>query len=121
MKVNYSTENQERDMIRFTRMLCASALLPLSLWVAPFAGANPAYPSKPIRLIAPFAPGGSTDTLARIIGPALSKRLGQPVVIENRPGAGGNLGIDAVAKAEPDPEAAMRAKRLMHPIPRPGK
>lgn len=60
------------------------------------------YPSKPIRLIAPFAAGGSTDLLARTIAPEMAKRLGQPVVVENRVGAGGNIGLDAVAKAEPD-------------------
>ena len=60
------------------------------------------YPTRSIRLIAPFAVGGSTDVLARAIAPELSKRLGQPVIVDNRPGAGGNIGIDAVAKAAPD-------------------
>jgi tripartite-type tricarboxylate transporter receptor subunit TctC len=60
------------------------------------------YPTRPIRLIAPFATGGSTDVLARAIAPELSKRLGQQVIVENRTGAGGNIGIDAVAKAAPD-------------------
>lgn len=60
------------------------------------------FPNRPIRLIAPFATGGSTDVLARAIAPELSKRLGQQVVVENRAGAGGNIGIDAVAKAAPD-------------------
>jgi tripartite-type tricarboxylate transporter receptor subunit TctC len=60
------------------------------------------YPTKPIRLIVTFAPGGSSDTVARIISPRLSERLGQPVVIENRPGGGGSIGADSVAKAAPD-------------------
>jgi tripartite-type tricarboxylate transporter receptor subunit TctC len=60
------------------------------------------YPSKPIRLIVPFAAGGPADSLARAIGPAMSASLKQPVVIENKPGAGGALGVDAVAKATPD-------------------
>ena len=60
------------------------------------------FPNRPIRLIAPFAAGGSTDVLARAIAPELSKRLGQQVIVENRTGAGGNIGIDAVAKAAPD-------------------
>jgi tripartite-type tricarboxylate transporter receptor subunit TctC len=64
--------------------------------------ADPAYPTRPIKLIVPFAPGGSSDTLARIIGPELSSRLRQPVVIENKPGAGGNIGIDTVVKSAPD-------------------
>lgn len=60
------------------------------------------YPSKPIRLIVTFPPGGSTDIMARAMQPHLEKRLGQPIVIDNRPGAGGATGIDAVAKAAPD-------------------
>jgi tripartite-type tricarboxylate transporter receptor subunit TctC len=60
------------------------------------------YPSKPIRFIVSFPPGGSSDLIARAIAPHLSDRLGQPVVVENRPGAGGMIGVDAVAKAPPD-------------------
>jgi tripartite-type tricarboxylate transporter receptor subunit TctC len=65
------------------------------------AAAEP-YPIKPIRLIVTFPPGGSTDTMARALQPHLEKRLGQPIVIDNRPGAGGAIGVDAVAKAAPD-------------------
>ena len=60
------------------------------------------YPSRPIHLIVPFAPGGAVDVLARVIGARLSERLGQPVVIESRAGAGGNIGADVVAKSAPD-------------------
>ncbi|MBM3342529.1 MAG: tripartite tricarboxylate transporter substrate binding protein [Betaproteobacteria bacterium] len=60
------------------------------------------YPTRPVRLIAPFAPGGGTDILSRTIGPPLSAALGQPVVVDNRPGAGGALGAELAAKAEPD-------------------
>jgi tripartite-type tricarboxylate transporter receptor subunit TctC len=60
------------------------------------------YPVRPIRLIVTFPPGGSTDIMARALQPQLEQRLGQPVVIENRPGAGGAIGVDAVAKAAPD-------------------
>jgi tripartite-type tricarboxylate transporter receptor subunit TctC len=61
-----------------------------------------AYPAKPIRLVVPFTPGGSSDILARAIGQKLSEAWGQPVVIDNLPGAGGSLGADRVAKAAPD-------------------
>ena len=60
------------------------------------------YPNRPIRLIAPFPAGGLADVLARAVGDELSKSLGQPVIVENRAGAGGNIGADAVAKSTPD-------------------
>jgi tripartite-type tricarboxylate transporter receptor subunit TctC len=60
------------------------------------------YPNRSIRLIVPFAAGGAVDTLARLIGAKVSEGLGQPVIVDNRPGAAGNLGTDAVAKSPPD-------------------
>jgi len=60
------------------------------------------YPDRPIRLIAPFPAGGLVDVLARAVGDEISKTLGQPVIVENRPGAGGNIGAEAAAKATPD-------------------
>jgi len=60
------------------------------------------YPSRPIRVIVPFAAGGQSDILARLIGQWLSERLGQPFVIENRPGAAANIGTEAVVRAPPD-------------------
>jgi len=69
---------------------------------AALAGAADTYPTRPIRLIVGYAPGGTSDTLARLVAEQLSLRLGQPVVVENRPGAGGMLGTDMVAKSAPD-------------------
>jgi tripartite-type tricarboxylate transporter receptor subunit TctC len=60
------------------------------------------YPTKPVRLIVGVAPGGANDTVARMVAQTLSERLGQPVVVENRPGAGGNIGLEAAANAPPD-------------------
>ena len=74
----------------------------LGLALTATAQAQTAWPAKPIRIIVGFAPGGSTDVTARIIAQALSERLGQPVLIENRAGAGGNIGAEATAKADPD-------------------
>src|SRR5438105_10603238 len=61
-----------------------------------------AYPSRPVRIIVPAAPSGAFDIMARLIGRWLSERLGQPFVIENRPGAGTNIGTEAVVRAPPD-------------------
>lgn len=60
------------------------------------------YPNRPVRLIVPFPPGGGTDTFARVVGDRLATSLGVAVVVENRSGAGGNIGLDAVAKSQPD-------------------
>jgi len=61
-----------------------------------------AYPTRPVRWIVPFPPGGPTDILARVLGQWLSERLGQPFVIENRPGASANIGTELVVRAAPD-------------------
>ena len=74
----------------------------LSALPAADARAQAAYPSKPIHFISAFAAGGTTDILARLLADKLRERVGQPVVVENRPGAGGNIGSDYVAKAAPD-------------------
>ena len=81
-------------------------LMPVLAGALALAGAASAqtdnYPNKPIRLIAPFPPGGSVDVVGRIVGARLSQLLGQQVVIENRSGASGNIGMEAVARAAPD-------------------
>ena len=60
------------------------------------------YPARPVRLVVGFPPGGSADIVARIVAQALTQRMGQSFVIDNKPGAGGNLGAETVARAEPD-------------------
>lgn len=73
-----------------------------ALWVAATCAQAQAWPDKPLRAIVPFPPGSGTDTIARPVLAQLSKQLGQPIVVENRPGAGGTIGMAAVAHAEPD-------------------
>jgi len=82
----------------FLQLAAVTAALPVT---ARLAGAQ-AYPQRPVRLIVPFASGGASDILARLIGQWLTERLGQPFVIELRPGAGGNVGTEAVVNAPPD-------------------
>ena len=79
---------------------CAFALLGMLLGLVPAAAQE--WPTKTVRIIVPFGPGSTPDAVARLIGDRLQQKLGQPFVIENKPGASGNLGTDAVAKAEPD-------------------
>ena len=86
-----------------------------SVLAAPLAGAQ-AWPTKPIKWIVPFAPGGTTDILARTVGEKLAGALGQPVIIENKPGAGGGVGAEFVAKAAPDGYTIMGGTISTHAI-----
>lgn len=87
----------------FRRRLTLHALIAAALsGAAPWVMAQDIWPNKPVRLVVPFAPGGSTDVIARMLGQQLSLYWGQPVLIENRAGAGGNVGADVVAKSTPD-------------------
>jgi tripartite-type tricarboxylate transporter receptor subunit TctC len=82
----------------FLHLTAGAAALP----AMPRIARAQAYPSRPVRIIAPTAPGGAPDIIARLIGPWLSERLGQQFVVENRPGSGNNIGTEAVVRASPD-------------------
>ena len=86
---------QRRNWIKSVAILAAA-------FAAPWAAAQGDWPSRPVTLIVPFAAGGTTDIVARLVGQKLSQMWGQPVVVEDRPGAGGNIGAGVVAKATPD-------------------
>jgi tripartite-type tricarboxylate transporter receptor subunit TctC len=82
----------------FLHLAAGAAALP----VVSRAARAQAYPARPVRIIVPFAPAGTTDITARLIGQWLSEQLGQQFFVENRPGAGTNIGIEAVVRARPD-------------------
>ena len=86
---------------RFT-FTCAALLCALIGAIAPATIAAQTWPAKAVKIIVPFPPGGGADTLARIMGPRLSDIWGQPVIVENKPGASGTLGADAVAQSPAD-------------------
>ncbi|HVF63353.1 MAG TPA: tripartite tricarboxylate transporter substrate binding protein [Casimicrobiaceae bacterium] len=89
-----------KDFVRMITRFVALGLIALT--ITPDVQAQDAWPSRPLRIVVPFAPGGTTDLLGRIVADGLSKALGQPVVVENKAGAGGNVGAAEVARAAPD-------------------
>lgn len=95
-------EAMTRTSLPRRRFLAGTSAIALTTWTAAPALAQNSYPNKPIRLIVPFSPGGVTDTSGRIVADFLSRKLGQQVVPDNRPGASGNIGSQAAATAAPD-------------------
>jgi len=93
-----------------------ASLLP-ALLAFPGLAIGQNFPSKPIRIIVPFTPGGGNDVYARAVGAKLSERLGQPVVVENKPGAGGNVGAELVAKSPPDGHTLLLAQNGLTMVP----
>jgi tripartite-type tricarboxylate transporter receptor subunit TctC len=92
--LRYDDIEEEDPMHRFI----AAVLFALAF----AAQAQDSYPSRPVKMIVPYAPGGATDIIARIVGAKLTESLGQSFIVENRPGANGNLALEATAKAAPD-------------------
>jgi len=83
--------------------MVVTGILLMSFWFSAFShGAQNSYPVRPIRMIVPFSPGGGTDTVARILAPKMTENMGQTWVVDNRPAAGGNIGMEMAANAQPD-------------------
>src|SRR5512144_898660 len=91
-----------RERMRTTMTSAGCAVLAAMVLAATMAAAQETYPSKPITLVVPFPPGGVADIVARPVADAMSRNLGQPVVVENKSGAGGGIGMGYAAKARPD-------------------
>ena len=88
--------------MNFTRRALSATLLAAAAGVAPFAAKASPYPGRPITIIYPYASGSASDTLARQVAEIIAKALGQPVLVESRPGAGGSIGLEHVARSAPD-------------------
>src|SRR5229473_5703926 len=95
------------NRLSVARSACVGLLATGPLLASPLIARADEYPSRPIKLLVGASPGGTTDTMARAIAQPLSSSLGRPVLVENRPGAGGNLAADAVAKSAPDGHALL--------------
>src|SRR5262249_29600594 len=109
--------NCRRDVMgRHDRFLAALAGLVIAFTLVSAANAEDKYPSKPVRMIVSFSAGGPTDTVARVMGAKMGGLLGQQFVVENRVGAGGNIGADQVAKAAPDGYTLLMATVSTHAI-----
>jgi tripartite-type tricarboxylate transporter receptor subunit TctC len=99
-----------------SKFLCAALASIILAAASSSAAVAQAWPAKPLRFVVPFPPGGATDIITRVIATRLGEQLGQSVVVENRPGAGGSIGSDAVAKAAPDGYTILMATNSTHSI-----
>src|SRR5574343_1143813 len=103
---NTAIPTRRQDMFRFTQSLARLTVAAGMAWLSLQAVAQPNaasdFPKQPIRMVVTFPPGGSADATVRMLTPRLTQRLGQQVVVDNRPGAGGNIGLTVVAKAPAD-------------------
>ncbi len=99
--IDARSASHRRLVLRGMGAACAMAMAPRFAWAQAGTGAQ-AFPSRPIRLVVPSAAGGAPDTICRVMGNELATALGQPVVIDNKPGAGGAIGMAEVARAAPD-------------------
>jgi tripartite-type tricarboxylate transporter receptor subunit TctC len=97
--MNTSNATNTNKTLNFVAAAMGAAVIGL---ISPTAAMAESWPAKPVSLVVPFSAGGTTDVLARALGDQLSKSLGQPVIVENKPGAGATLGADIVARAKPD-------------------
>src|SRR5438034_6284796 len=88
----------------------------LALALLPAAASAQPYPSKPIRFVVPYPAGGPLDTVARLLGQKVAESVREPVIVDNKPGAGGNIGADAVAKAAPDGYTILMGAVATHAI-----
>ncbi len=102
--------------LRRSTLVAAFAAIGMSLGFAPLAHAETDYPNKPVRLIVPYAPGGATDVIGRVVAQHLSTSLGQQFVVENRAGAGGSIGAGQVAKSEADGYTVLLGAFTSHTI-----
>jgi tripartite-type tricarboxylate transporter receptor subunit TctC len=106
----HATTRLHAGILRSILWACGIALL-----LPGFAAAQ-AYPSKPIRFVVPYPPGGPLDTVARLLAQKVSENVKQPVIVDNKPGAGGNIGADAVAKSPPDGHTILMGAVATHAI-----
>ena len=96
------------------RIFASAALTAVTLLLAGTALAQDKYPSRPVKLVVPFVPGGQTDITARLISNHISQSIGQPVIVENRSGAGGSIGAEIASKAAPDGYTLLLATSSTH-------